>query len=51
MSGERAKNVAQYLMENGIAKERITVSGVANQQPLSQNADAQLERSVQIILQ
>ncbi|HAV1327695.1 TPA: OmpA family protein [Vibrio parahaemolyticus] len=51
ISGERAKNVAQYLMENGIAKERITVSGVANQQPLSQNADAQLERSVQIILQ
>lgn len=51
VSGERAKNVAQYLTDNGIAKERINVSGVANKQPLSQSDNAQIERSVQVILQ
>ncbi|MEZ8658803.1 OmpA family protein [Vibrio cyclitrophicus] len=52
LSGERAKNVAQYLIDNGIAEERIHVSGVANKQPLSQDrGNVELERSVQIILQ
>ncbi|TOO76362.1 OmpA family protein, partial [Vibrio parahaemolyticus] len=35
VSGERAQNVAQYLINQGIDAERIHTSGVADQQPLN----------------
>lgn len=50
VSGERAHNVGQYLINQGIEAERIHTSGVANQQPLSGGSNALLERSVQITL-
>ncbi|MCR9656960.1 OmpA family protein [Vibrio parahaemolyticus] len=50
VSGERAQNVGQYLINQGIDAERIHTSGVADQQPLNNAQNAQLERSVQITL-
>lgn len=50
VSGERAQNVSQYLINQGIKAERIRTSGVADQQPLNNAQNAQLERSVQITL-
>ncbi|TOM57119.1 hypothetical protein CGH75_14775, partial [Vibrio parahaemolyticus] len=50
VSGERAQNVGQYLINQGIDAERIHTSGVADQQPLNDAQNAQLERSVQITL-
>nr|WP_276203726.1 OmpA family protein [Vibrio coralliirubri] len=50
ISAERAQNVKQYLVSRGINAKRILSSGAANQHPLSDNRNLQLERSVQITL-
>ncbi|WP_061019851.1 OmpA family protein [Vibrio splendidus] len=50
ISAERAQNVKQYLVSRGINAKRILSSGIANQHPLSDNRNLQLERSVQITL-
>lgn len=50
VSDERAQNVMQYLINQGIDAKRIHTLGVANQQPLSESSNARLERSVQVTL-
>lgn len=50
VSTQRAEHVAQYMIDQGIDAERIHTSGVADQQPLTNGSNAQLERSVQITL-
>ncbi len=51
VSNERAQNVGQYLISQGIEAERVYTSGVGDQQPLNNAQDTQLERSVQITLE
>jgi OOP family OmpA-OmpF porin len=53
VSSERAANVASFLEANGISATRLTVSHVANTNPIQTNkADSTnyVQRSVQIIL-
>ena len=50
VSTQRAEHVAQYMIDQGIEAERINTAGVADQQPLTNGSNAQLERSVQITL-
>lgn len=50
VSSERAQYVSQYMIDQGIEAERIHTTGVADQQPLTNGNNAQLERSVQITL-
>ncbi|WP_277950030.1 OmpA family protein [Vibrio parahaemolyticus] len=42
VSGERAQNVGQYLIRQGIDPERIHTSGAADLQPLNNAQNAQL---------
>ena len=53
VSNARAQGVAEYLEANGIDASRLTVSSVANSDPLvagNSNGANLIERSVQIIL-